>query len=150
MESKVCSKCQTEKTLDNFAINSKGSFGRKSVCKVCSNKAQSALAARRMKEDPDLWRKYRYEKHLKSAYGLTPQDYQDLLDKHKHKCAICGRAENIINDKLYVDHCHDTGIVRGVLCYYCNTLLGMAFDNESILTSAVDYLSRSKSKGEAK
>lgn len=142
MESRFCNKCNQTLTLDNFSINAKGKFGRKSVCKPCCNKDQKSLATQRKGENPDLWRKYRYEKHLKSAYGLTPEAYLELLDKQDHKCAICGREENLVGNKLFVDHCHESGAVRGILCYHCNTLLGMSFDNVETLICAVTYLKK--------
>lgn len=132
---KPCSKCEEVKPLEEFAINSKGLHGRKSVCKVCSNDAQKKLAAKRKAEDPEAWSKYRRDKHLRSKYGMTQEDYEDMAEAQKGECAICNKTAT-----LYIDHCHNSEEVRGLLCQQCNTLLGMAYDNIDTLKSAIEYL----------
>lgn len=71
-----------------------------------------------------------------SRYKMSPRNLE-ILEFLSTTCAICG-DEGV---KLVVDHCHDTNKVRGLLCYRCNTLLGQARDDISILLSAVIYLS---------
>jgi hypothetical protein len=56
------------------------------------------------------------------------------------RCAICQRHQSEFKISLAVDHCHETGTVRGLLCYPCNTLLGYAKDSTKILSSAINYL----------
>ncbi len=73
-------------------------------------------------------------KRLKN-YGLTEEAYQSMLIGQDYQCAICFNEE-----KLYVDHCHTVGHVRGLLCNTCNLLLGHAKDNTVLLESAVKYL----------
>lgn len=78
-------------------------------------------------------------------YGLTPETYEALSNEQKGNCAICGLNENSINQRgthyrLAVDHCHDTGKVRGLLCSNCNTALGLFKDNPMFLNSAIKYL----------
>ena len=76
-----------------------------------------------------------------SRYGLTGDDYEKLLDKQDNKCAICGATESTgRSSKLYVDHDHETGEVRGLLCNHCNAGLGMFRDNIEALKAAVEYL----------
>ncbi len=55
-------------------------------------------------------------------YGLSEADYQNMVDSQENLCAICGRTED--NKALAVDHDHDTGEIRGLLCGYCNVRLG--------------------------
>ena len=62
-----------------------------------------------------------------------------MFKKQNNKCAICG-IEFSDNNKAFVDHCHKTNRVRGLLCTRCNTLLGMAKDNIEILQKAITYL----------
>ncbi len=138
---KLCTKCGESKSLDHFSRNKSGLHGLKSYCKSCHNSSQRELARKRKLEDPVSWRNFRWEKHLKSAYGLTPQDYKDMLSKQKGVCLICGKAPEESRDgKLFVDHCHTSLENRGLLCYHCNTLLGLAKDNKSILERAILYL----------
>jgi hypothetical protein len=66
------------------------------------------------------------------------------LLEQQAKCAICGcpEAGRINTRRLFVDHCHKTQKVRGLLCYRCNTLLGLASDDPNRLRRAVEYLER--------
>ena len=81
------------------------------------------------------------EGHLKRTYKLTQADYNALLAKQDHRCVICGlAAEDNMQGKLYVDHSHVTGAVRGLLCFDCNTGLGKFRDNASLLIKAARYV----------
>lgn len=75
---------------------------------------------------------------LKSMYGLSEEDYTNIFDSQNGKCAICKKTSERF---LQVDHDHETGIVRGLLCQKCNTGLGMFNDNALIVKSALEYVS---------
>lgn len=78
--------------------------------------------------------------HLK-PYGLTIDSYNELLESQNHKCAICGaEIGNAEGDRLYVDHDHITGKVRGLLCSNCNLGIGKFQDNVELLKKAIRYL----------
>jgi tRNA U54 and U55 pseudouridine synthase Pus10 len=84
------------------------------------------------------WRK---ELHLKNTYGITMEDKIKMRDYQNNKCYIC---ENIFdNDKsAFVDHCHLTKKVRGLLCHHCNSGLGYFKDNVNYLKKAIQYLEK--------
>ena len=92
--------------------------------------------------------KSRYErrKHevLITKYGITLDEYDELLKKQKGVCAICGKPETKIvwNTvcRLTVDHDHKSGVVRGLLCFRCNTGIGKLYDDPEILRKAANYL----------
>ena len=77
-------------------------------------------------------------------YGITLEDYNTLLEQQNGVCAICKNPETltvkgkIVN--LSVDHCHDTGVVRGLLCRSCNVGLGNFRDDVNLLETAISYL----------
>lgn len=74
-------------------------------------------------------------------YGLTAEEYKQLIDKQGGKCAICGaNIGNAEGDRLYVDHDHATGKVRGLLCTNCNLGLGKFQDSVQLLQKAILYL----------
>jgi hypothetical protein len=77
-----------------------------------------------------------------SVYGLTIDDYESLLKKQNYKCAICGsdNTKSKISNRFYVDHDHETGKIRGLLCSNCNFALGHFNDNIDILLKAISYL----------
>lgn len=98
--------------------------------------------------NPDKARKYSREAqrrhHLRSKYGLSVEEYDALLHQQGGVCAICGRPETKHNQhgpcRLAVDHDHETGRVRGLLCSECNTGLGKFKDDETLIRRALDYL----------
>ena len=71
-------------------------------------------------------------------YGLTPADYFKLWQQQGGVCSICGDDNE--TRELAVNHCHETNVVRGLLCDLCNQLLGMARDRQEILLRAAQYL----------
>jgi len=77
---------------------------------------------------------------LKAEYGITLVDYNALLIKQEHKCAICKGDEAETIRGLYVDHNHRTGRVRGLLCQKCNSGVGFLQDSITLMQSAISYL----------
>tara|TARA_R110000765_G_scaffold372486_1_gene462905 strand:- start:2 stop:475 length:474 start_codon:yes stop_codon:yes gene_type:complete len=83
---------------------------------------------------------YKKEWNIKQ-YGLSLEDYNNMLDKQNHKCKICLTSFTTLNTKdIHIDHCHTTNKVRGILCRLCNTGLGQFKDNTERLTQAINYL----------
>ena len=71
-------------------------------------------------------------------YGLTYKKYVEMFDRQGGACAICKME---LPKKFCIDHSHESGAVRGILCYRCNILIGVAQENVSILSHAIEYLS---------
>jgi hypothetical protein len=86
--------------------------------------------------------KHNRRRLLWNKYGLTEDDYNTLLIKQNHKCAICEATAPNGMGKWHVDHCHTTGKVRGLLCMSCNIMLGKAKDSLEILQKAINYLQK--------
>ena len=76
-------------------------------------------------------------------YGITPQEYDALLEKQEGKCAIC-KETCAVYGRLCVDHDHTTGKIRGLLCNHCNTGLGKFKDKVELLDVAIEYLKRNE------
>ncbi|MPZ36692.1 MAG: hypothetical protein GEU95_01295 [Rhizobiales bacterium] len=100
------------------------------------------LAAAR-KLNPDADRKRQRRHRIKRAYGITLEQWDALFDAQGRKCANPGCS---VTDqplpKWHVDHCHRTQAVRGILCYACNTALGLLGDDVQKLQGAIEYLRR--------
>lgn len=77
---------------------------------------------------------------LKAKYGITVEDYEQMLEEQQGVCAICRCAPSGRFRRLSVDHDHKTGKVRGLLCDPCNRILGMVQDRVEHLDSFVAYL----------
>jgi hypothetical protein len=75
-----------------------------------------------------------------SRYNLNKYELEEILQKTN--CDLCGRLFNRSKKEPKVDHCHATGIVRGVLCSSCNTGLGLLGDNVDSLIKAIKYLNK--------
>ena len=73
--------------------------------------------------------------HRRRKFNLTEEQYQQMLQNQHGHCAICPTTEDLV-----VDHCHDTGKVRGLLCRKCNVALGMFADSKDKLEAALNYL----------
>jgi hypothetical protein len=78
------------------------------------------------------------KRQLKRRYGMTPEQYDELFAKQNGVCGICGGRED--GQHLCVDHCHDTKIIRGLLCGKCNRGLGNFDHDVHLLLQAVSYL----------
>ena len=85
--------------------------------------------------------KYKRNYHFMKKYGITVEQFDDLRIKQNFCCALCGRHEVETPRKcLCVDHNHDTGKVRELLCETCNQALGLFYDNPEVLEKAAKYL----------
>lgn len=84
----------------------------------------------------DVWIKTRRSRHLIDTYGIDEWDYAERYVEQQGSCGICGRHREI----LFVDHDHNTGQIRGLLCHTCNMGLGLFKDSKQLLESAYNYL----------
>lgn len=136
-----CNKCKEHKPLIEFGKNSQNANGRSNVCKVCKNAYNKEYyGANRLQE--------RTRVRL-ARYGLTVESYNLLWAEQSGQCKICDCAladlpdyvgRNRPSNACCIDHCHETGKVRGLLCMSCNLLLGYAKDRVSLLDRAKTYL----------
>lgn len=149
---KKCCACQTEKTLEEFSKHKRSRDGRQTQCRLCALEysQRPENVQRRSEQAAKRWatgltRNQRYQ-HL---FGITLEDYYRMFFEQGGVCKICRRPQKEISKgrggvvtNLCVDHNHDTGKVRGLLCNNCNTLVGMANENSEWLTNAIAYLKR--------
>lgn len=83
----------------------------------------------------------RWASHVLRKYGLTRESYDTLLSRQEGTCAICkDNTAGSDSRRFHVDHDHDTGAVRGLLCSRCNQMIGYGRDNPAILLAASLYL----------
>ena len=82
----------------------------------------------------------RYISTVKSKYGLTEMSLRDRMDEQKGCCSICRRSLDHDGKTFHIDHCHTTGLTRGLLCSLCNHLLGKADDSVDTLYRSIFYL----------
>lgn len=94
------------------------------------------------KMNNDKLNKKRKNFRLKKLYNITLKEYNHLLKTQNGRCAICNDYEKVKNRNLAVDHNHKNNKIRGLLCYRCNVLLGMAHDDINFLYQIIKYLKR--------
>lgn len=94
---------------------------------------RSELRKKRYKADNSYW--------LERNHGITQDQRQAMFDAQKGKCAICGCA---LDDGLltHIDHNHESGVIRGLLCHNCNRGIGYLKDNVAVLEKAAVYLEK--------
>lgn len=88
------------------------------------------------------YNKLRVALRRKQKYGVTEEDYDNMLKAQKNSCAICKKSTEELGYQLCVDHCHKTNVVRGLLCHNCNKGIGMLQDSIPYLKKAIKYLSQ--------
>ena len=158
---KVCTKCKTPKAESSFYFRGEmredGTQGRMAWCKSCTigyqstyratesgSEKQKAATKKRRDQNPERFKFQQRVRGLKHRFGLGYGDYERMRTEQNRVCAICKRPEiRKINGKLAglcVDHSHDHGHVRGLLCASCNTGLGAFKDDKNLLQNAIVYL----------
>lgn len=114
---KDCSRCGVIKPMEAFYVDSRRRHDKRmSDCKACFNERQRGFTIRR-------------------KYGITVEQYDEMLIAQDERCAICG-----VDDVLVIDHDHGTGAVRALVCDPCNRAMGCVGDDPARLRAAADYL----------
>jgi len=148
MPQKICFKCKLPKDLESefFRCRSRGD-GRGAWCKDCTVKYNKA----RRKADPEGTSEHSRWYFLGWKYGMTREQYERMFEAQGGCCAICripdaqanrpGKQRNSQSSRgLCVDHDHQTGVVRGLLCNTCNRAIGYLKDSPEVLLRAMLYL----------
>ena len=140
---KTCRDCGETKPLEAFVKNKKAPDGRQYWCKACKQ------ATQRANYTTENGRRAYY----KVQYGITPEDFDRMLEAQDGKCAICGREDSTSKidpskaqhksvHRLHIDHDHTTGEIRALLCGTCNRGIGSFHENPELLEAAARYLRR--------
>lgn len=127
---KLCTLCKLVKPRSDFRRKAASPDGLRPWCNDCYK------IKRGPNYKPTTERKRAI--HRKNRYGLGEDEYNAMLQSQDGRCAICGHKP--LFKILVVDHCHDTGAVRGLLCHDCNRGLGSFRDNSDICKLAAQYL----------
>jgi hypothetical protein len=117
---KRCKACRERKLLEEFSAHPTTKDRKQPKCKVCSASWQRS------------WR-----------YGVDDAEYERLLLRQGGRCALCGELpEN--GRSLNIDHDHETGLVRGLLCHHCNTAIGLFRESRELLQKADTYIAKAR------
>lgn len=135
---KTCPRCRETKplTLEFFGTRGEGK-PLQSYCRNCMNT---------LRKSPEAYRR----SNLRRNFGITPEQFDERLAQQGGVCAICGLVKHTYDKNgkprsMHVDHDHQSGRIRGILCHDCNTGIGKLGDSVELLRSAVEYLERAPS-----
>lgn len=149
-QTKVCSACKERLPIENFGICTTYRDGRRGQCNKCRclndtvrwdnlSKEERLRRARKYEANKSVPRRWR---RIKRLYGLSKQDYDDLLHRQGGGCALCSSSDTkTIVGVFYVDRCHETGRIRGLLCLDCNMALGKLGDTPDRIARVLEYVS---------
>lgn len=114
-------------------------------CRPCHSRASNGARERRKAEDPIAHQRRERDRALRRRYGITLAEYERRLAEQGDRCAICrtddpapGMAERYRT--FVVDHDHESGDVRGLLCRKCNSALGLLADDPARMRAAANYV----------
>lgn len=133
--SRVCRHCLQRKSMAEFNRVERGRY-RQRVCKPCVQKR----VGRNRDANPSRHAAQRRKWWLKERYGLTPAEFEAMLVDQEGRCRLC--MERLTKVTVRIDHDHQTGAVRGLLCHNCNLGLGYFRDDPHALDRAAAYLRR--------
>lgn len=137
MENKKCICCHKIKPNDNFSPKgwkSPYELDRDNICDKCKRYHGKSSV-----NDNDFHKK-KEKSYYKRNYNITNEEYNFLFAAQEGKCKICETHQSDLKKKLSVDHCHETGHVRGLLCQACNSGIGFLKDSAEILEKAINYI----------
>lgn len=138
---KTCKHCGQSKPVDEFHFHK--NRGVISICKQCCEYRRKHVLKPRDNQRDAARQRIRYksekdhDKRLRKLYGITLEQHTEMYIKQGGVCAICNKK-----DKLHVDHCHETGVVRGLLCGHCNKAMGLFEDDVWTIERALEYLKK--------
>lgn len=146
---KFCSKCEKTKPVDQFHVRRRSPDGLYVWCKVCSKEYQQNWYEKnrdKVKAQSDAWHRANpkavAEYRRKARYGMPRGRYDDMMEEQGGKCGMAGCP----NDIEVVDHNHETGKVRALLCHQCNKLIGFLENSHDLGQSAIEYVLRHRSQ----
>lgn len=141
---KVCTKCKDTKPVGSFGNHNRTKDGLRKWCRSCEYESSKSRISGYSVEKRKAYKRAYYLKHPETwqrlrliRYGITIEEYTEMKSAQKNRCAICGKESDKV---LVVDHAHNNGKVRGLLCHKCNKGLGFLDDSEEVLESAITYL----------
>ncbi len=132
---KRCTKCgELKPVLDFYGRADLKGCRIQSHCKTCVREKNYAYRAK----NPAKYKGY----DLKRSFGISVEDYNRMFEMQRGVCACCGVHQSEVRITFSVDHCHQTGRIRGLLCHHCNVGIGQFKEDVKRMEAAIAYLRR--------
>lgn len=129
---KQCTKCKEVKDLDSFGNRSASKDGKRYQCKQCDSKRHKERYANDIEYRERIMERTR-KRDIEKQFNISVEEYNEYMTDAE--CSICESKE-----RLVLDHCHNSGKIRGVLCHNCNVGIGNLRDSPQIVARALYYL----------
>lgn len=142
MTAKTCSKCIENKPVSEFRKDRKYKDGYFAWCKHCHKQYARQWRLSNPEKDRAIGRRA----YLKATFGISMEQYNHMFSQQNGRCAICNTHQTKLTKILGVDHNHATSQVRGLLCSFCNTAIGLLKENPVLFQSSIAYLDYWRSK----
>jgi hypothetical protein len=136
---KKCTKCQEVLPLTAFSKHRRYKDGLRFRCKSCESQDAKDKRQKDLATDYEGTREKERANNLKRMFDISIEYWKQKANAQDNKCAICSK-ECITGKRLCVDHDHETGQIRDLLCTNCNQGLGKFQDDPQLLEKAADYL----------
>ena len=136
MKKKPCATCKIPKRLDEFHVNNAMPDGRHYYCKECQKERARAYRTANIEVCRARVRLASKQHRRRWTYGITNDEYDLMLKKQKGMCPICVKPMK----RPSIDHCHATGVFRGILCRHCNSSLSVFEHDTEAVFRLIDYL----------
>lgn len=121
-----------------YQANAEAIKARVAAYRLANYEKVRAGVVRWTRENPERHRASQRKATYKRLFGISVETYNSMLEAQGYKCALCGAPPG--DRRLDVDHCHEDGNVRGLLCYRCNMALGLFREDPTLLRAAADYI----------
>lgn len=146
----VCSKCFEEKPEEDFAKEYRKNRSKpvESRCRSCHNKYKYNYMQKFKQENPKEYQRQNKifnQRRRDKMFNLNVGQYQQMLEEQNHGCYLCGGTSKN-GSALAVDHDHETGTVRRLLCDCCNRGIGLLQDSPELLAKAALYIAEFRGK----
>lgn len=144
MTEKKCRKCSLTKAVSEFHKRSAAKDGLTPTCKACNAEAYRRWKEKDVEAARERWRQSSSKYGSKpgaslrrklQGYGLSEVEFLRMQESHEGRCGACGDVADLV-----IDHDHETGVVRGLLCNPCNKGLGFFRDDPARLRAGIEYL----------
>lgn len=155
---KYCTKCKEYLDFSHFSKKRTGVNGLNSVCRLCNKKRIDIYYKEENNKikEKDRVRNNRVtengltsarERKIKVQYNISGEEYAQMIKDQSNLCAICNKPETAGSRyggirALAIDHHHESGRVRGLLCNKCNSAIGLLYEDTELFRKAIEYLTK--------
>lgn len=139
-ETRICSKCGETKPTEAFYTDKTKKSGYRPDCKACHRSYQNRPEAQARRNEARRGTDGPKDYMLKYTYGITRNEWHFIFAEQGNRCAICRDTSPGHKRGWMVDHDHESGKVRSIVCHHCNSTLGQSKESPARLLACAAYV----------